>query len=201
MTSQVQDYALRGEAFEKLNFLEFTVETYEVKKNNEREDDEIRTSRSGRRRNPRADYLTNHPKVNSHIRIQRTENHNYLPNIVGQWFPRRDRLEEEDFYYAAILALLRPWRELQELKGENRSWKEEGLSFLQRASEKDLDIVAGLQYYYDCKMKGQSHYEDSNDDENGVEDIETSMINEIDDEDNTFQQRVLFSNSVHDHNS
>ena len=42
--------------------------------------------------------------------------------------------------------------------------------------KKELDIVAGLQCYYDCKMKGQSCNENRNNDENGVDDIETSEI-------------------------
>jgi hypothetical protein len=150
--SQVQDYALRGMVFSSMSFLDFTVDTYEVRKEagNHREqrdvDGEDDRPRVGRPRNVRGCYLSNHPKFDSHFRIQRVDNHNYLPNIVGRWFPRRDQAEEEEFYYASILALLRPWRVLRDLKDEHRTWKEEGLFFLDMATESQRTVIAGMQY-------------------------------------------------------
>lgn len=195
MKSQVQDCALRllrGDVFEDMNFLDFTVETYEVRKDNKKEDEEDHTSRVGRTRNARGCYLSNHPKAHSHIQIQRSEDHNYLPNVVGPWFPRRDRVDE-DFYYAAILALLRPWRDLQELRREGETWKEEGLSFLQKATEKELDVVAGMQYYYDCKSKAHSRNQDGRDVEEDVEDVD---VNEMNEEESAIEQQVTSFGSV-----
>lgn len=180
--SQVQDYALRGHAFAEFNFLDFTVETYEIRKSNVSDsDDEGDGSilRRGRARNVRADYLHHRPKIDSHIRIQRAEHHNYLPNIIGTWFPRRDKENEEDFYYASVLALLRPWRDLQDLRSENKTWKEDGENFLKAA--KDRHVIAGMQYYYDSKSKAQGRNQDINEDEASVDnDIELDVLNEND---------------------
>ena len=172
--SQVQDYVLRGECFEDLNFLNFMVETYEVtvrKGMGNEIDNEHMTSHIGRTKNPQAKYLSNHPKFESHIRIQRGNNHNYLPNFIGQWFPRRDRIDKEDYYYAVILALLRPWRNLQELKVGNKTWKDEGLTFLQTATRRQLNIVAGMQFFYNCKSKAQTRDDDASNDGNENDDF------------------------------
>lgn len=69
---------------------------------------------------------------------------------------------EEDFYFASVLALLRPWRHLQDLKSEEKTWREEGESFLEAATSKDRHIIAGLQYYYDTKTKVQGCNQDMN---------------------------------------
>jgi hypothetical protein len=60
----------------------------------------------------------------------------------------------------SVLALLQPWRDLHELKGGSRSWKEEGLAFMETASKKEHDIIAGMQYYYDSKIGAQRRNED-----------------------------------------
>lgn len=180
----MQDYVLRPVAFDDMNFLDFTVETYDGRKEDgDEEEDESRRHRVGRTKNLRGEYLSNHPKFDSHIRIERSENHNYLPNIVGPWFPRRDSVEEEEFYYASVLALLQPWRNLQELKGDGRTWKEEGLVFLERTSGRQRNVIAGMQYYYDSRSKAQSCNQDVDIDEDRVDegdldDVERNVLND-----------------------
>ena len=47
-----------------------------------------------------------------------------LPNVVGPWFPRRDGEEStKPFYYASMMALLKPWRDLQALKNYDDEWE------------------------------------------------------------------------------
>lgn len=80
-------------AFDEFSFFEYMVETYEIQmteKDNlldraSKEERAIPTR--GRSRNLRDRYMSNHPKSDSHIQIERTENHNYLPNVIGRWFP------------------------------------------------------------------------------------------------------------------
>jgi hypothetical protein len=189
--SQVQDYALRGRLFDAFSFLEYTVETYEIRKSEMEEsrmnedlslqvrmydggkEEGSRYHGRGRSRNQRACYMSSHPKFDSHIRIRRANNHNYLPNIIGRWFPERDDADGEEFYYASMMAMLRPWRHLQDLKLEDRTWKEEGLQFLATATEKERNIIAGMQYYYDSKTTAHRRNEDLTVDERGQgEDID-----------------------------
>jgi hypothetical protein len=88
---QVEDYVLRGVEFESMGYLTFMVETYERSKRTEdschkkkdEEDNYSSASEEGR-------YLDNHPKAKTHYHVCRVENHNWLPNIVGPWPPRRD---------------------------------------------------------------------------------------------------------------
>ena len=149
---QVEDYALRGLEFEGMGFLTFVVETYERRlgketKNTEDDEDEITHTRNLSTR-----YLSNHPKATSHCRIARADNHNFLPNIVGSWFPRRDGDEStKTYYFAAMLALLKPWRDLRQLKEEGVSWESAFTGYMQNAPQRDKDVVAGCQYYYETK--------------------------------------------------
>lgn len=70
-----------------------------------------------------------------------------------------------------ILALLRPWRNLQELKVGNKTWKDEGLTFLQTATRRQLNIVAGMQFFYNCKSKAQTRDDDASNDGNENDDF------------------------------
>jgi hypothetical protein len=140
--------------------------------NNDEDDIGHSTSNQG------SHYLTNHPKRNSHYRVHRIGNHNVLPNIVGPWFPRRDGREDtKSYYYAAMLALLKPWRNVQELKDEHQTWESAFYIYMQTASQRDRDVVAGSQYYYESKKVVVNSNENGEVDdkekvdENGEEDI------------------------------
>jgi hypothetical protein len=167
-TSQVEDYMLRGTAFEDMNFMDFTVETYEIQRtrrdNITMDEQEAVTSALGRKKNVRSLYCEGHRRFETHERVQRSKNHNYMPNIIGRWFPRRDVLGDEDFYFASLLVFLRPWRDLGQLRAAHRTWKEEGLHFLDSTTTEQRDVIAGMQYYYDSKTAAQHLSEDDNDD-------------------------------------
>jgi hypothetical protein len=145
-------------------FLDFTVDTYEIQIHGRGDDgmdeEEPVTSIFGRKKNARSCYLEGHPRYHTHERIRRSKNHNYMPNIIGPWFPRRDVEKDEAFYFASILACLRPWRSLGELIGDSQTWKEEGLHFIATASTGVRDVIAGMQYYYDSKSAAQHYNEE-----------------------------------------
>jgi hypothetical protein len=178
---------MRGTAFEDMNFLDFTVETYEIPRNRQDASDltmderQVTSSALGRKKNVRSSYAEGHRRSETHERVRRSKNHNYMPNITGRWFPRRDVIEDEDFYFASLLAFLRPWRELGQLVTDNRSWKEEGLHFLETATSDQRDVIAGMQYYYDSKSAAQHQTEDTNDDPTNQL-LDTEMRNEDEDE-------------------
>lgn len=50
-----------------------------------------------------------------------------------------------------MLALLLPWRDLQDIKGQYKTFQVAFEEFIETASQHDLDIISGIQYYYDCK--------------------------------------------------
>ena len=199
--SQVEDYMFRGTAFEDMNFLDFTVDTYEIQR--ERQDhhimiddheEEMTASPFGRKRNVRGCYLESHPRYETHERLQRSKNHNYMPNVIGRWFPRRDVVDDEDFYFASLLSFLRPWRDLRQLCGEGRTWTEEGLIFLETATTEQRDVIAGMQYYYDSKHAAHNRSDEGDDEGPGVDaGLETRM--NIDDEDG-FESEIRVSVGV-----
>jgi hypothetical protein len=82
----------------------------------------------------------------------RCENHNLLPNIVGSWLPRRDGGDDtKSYYYASMLALLKPWRNLFDLKDEDENWETAFNLYIGHANQRDKDVIAGCQYYYDSR--------------------------------------------------
>ena len=177
---QVEDYALRGIEFEMMGFLNFTVETYERSMKSGTEHLEERDeNETGRKKHGGYRYLPAHPKSATHLRFCRTDNHNVLPNIVGPWFPRRDGEEStKAFYYASMLALLKPWRDLRALKDVDDDWKTTFDRFMENGKQRDKDVIAGCQYYYESKDVAANRAFD-----NEREESETELNDEDDERD------------------
>lgn len=155
MRSQVEDYALRGDELVHLSFFNFLVDTYEeaitskdkqLLQQHETQQQNIR----GRPRNQRSHYFPSHPKSQSHRRVIRSTGHNTMPDIIGPFFPNA-KGDRQELYFASMLALLRPWRELNDIKSSDQTFQTAYFTFRVTASEADLNIISGIQYHYDCK--------------------------------------------------
>jgi hypothetical protein len=96
-------------------------------------------------------------------------NHNTLPSIVGLFFPQRDDPDNHDYYCALILALLRPWQTLADLKPQQLSWEAAFYVFSQMTTRRNSDILLGIQYYYDCRSAAEREREKNADVEEGVD--------------------------------
>ena len=161
---QVEDYAFRGVEFETMGFLSFIVETYERRISHDamrdgREMDDESKDVCSTKENRR--YLSQHPRTTTHMRVARAEDHNFLPNIVGSWLPRRDGEEaSKSFYYASMLAFLKPWRDLYHLKRNDETWESAFESYIGVASQRDRDVIAGCQYYYDTRSVVQDRVDE-----------------------------------------
>lgn len=122
---------------------------------NEDEEDFVertgRKRRRGRRPNQRCRYLQGHPRWNSHQRVVRTPGHNTIPKTVGAFYPSHDDADRRDFFYASMLALCKPWRNLGDLKGENETWESAYDTFMEGAPKRIHHIVSGIKYHYDCR--------------------------------------------------
>lgn len=186
---QLDDYTFRDLEFEDMGFLNYSVETYERRMpggGSSRSEDNDDDNESNHRTDLIFRYLSIHPKSSTHVRICRAENHNFLPNVVGPWFPRRDGEEStKPFYHASMLALLKPWRDLRELKDENKSWEDEFNFFLETASQRDKDVISGSQYYYESKSVVADRFSEDvletnfGNGEESVEDFDDEDNNEI----------------------
>ena len=151
---QVEDYAYCGVEFEMMWFLTFIVETYECRMKKETTsvekgfEEEVEMS-SG---SEKGQYLNGHSRRETHVRVGRPDGHNMLPNIVGPWLPHRDGDEStRPFYFAAMLAFLKPWRDLNHLKGNANCWETAFEGYMSTTTQRDKDFVAGCQYYYDTR--------------------------------------------------
>ena len=69
---------------------------------------------------------------------------------MGGWLPRSDRASDRELYCASILALLKLWTSLSDLKTDTENFEEVFMSFLNNAPKKTLDIIENIQYYYEC---------------------------------------------------
>ena len=161
--SQLEDYTMRGNELESYSFFEFIIDTYEEaipaseKQNNGQSN--ATTSSRGRPRNDRSHYKEGHSKNHTHRRVIRSKGHSTLPNIVGPFFPQPNDPTCRSLYCASMLALLFPWRDLQDIKAGFSSFEAAFVSFSEAASQTDRDVLASVQYYYDCKAAASIHRE------------------------------------------
>ncbi|KAH7924255.1 hypothetical protein BV22DRAFT_1047590 [Leucogyrophana mollusca] len=191
--SVFQDYELRGNELDDYSYMEFILNTYEEKISADHDEGRGTGSRTSRGRplNERSCYMEEHPKHRSHRRVVRCKGHNTLPNVVGPFPPRRDDPHHKNLYYAAMLSLLTPWRSLDDLLAGYDSWEEAFSVFANVASQWDKDIMAGVQYYYDCKSATMmSRHHDTDNTEDGQWSQQSQCINGHDSEDDESENGI-----------
>ncbi|KIL54765.1 hypothetical protein M378DRAFT_1051766 [Amanita muscaria Koide BX008] len=161
--SQLADYLFRGNELNDLCYVRFVCDTYEeiVKGDagslscdgelRHEGDDASRHEIHGRKPHIRSAYLAAHPQCNR-IRVLRASHHNTLPNFVGPWLPRSDDPETFQYYSCVMLALLKPWRTLQDLIDGASTWSVAFQDFLQQpASQFARRFTENAQFYHECK--------------------------------------------------
>ena len=107
--------------------------------------------RPGQKRNEHILYLPAHPKYKQKLCIKWSHRHNQLPNFIGHFFPCSDDPDIREFYCASMLLLLKPWREVTDLKPPSQTWSQAFDAFLSTAPQKAKDIIAGIQYFYEAR--------------------------------------------------
>ena len=150
------------------NILDFFVNTYEAdidKRSRQQQkaaasvtDDQTDLMRGPKRHrglrplHERVRYLESHPKYNSKYRIIRSQHHNTLPNFIGRYFPSRDDEDQRSFYYASMLTLLKPWRDLRtDLEQPSQTWEEASNVFCSTTSARNCHIISNIQYFHCCE--------------------------------------------------
>ncbi|KAF8801483.1 hypothetical protein BYT27DRAFT_7262020 [Phlegmacium glaucopus] len=114
----------------------------------------------GRPLNPRVPYRQGFNKT-GHCRIFRTEGHETLPQFVGSWMPRSNKPQDREIYCASMLALLKPWNNLSELKMDLETFEHSFNGFVDKANKKTHNIIKNIQYYYECYEGAKKHREDA----------------------------------------
>lgn len=134
LRDQLKDYVERGVELENSNFLEFLLNTYAEK------------SSSMSPVNQRVRYIQGSGREEK-CRVVRTIGHETMPNFVGKWFPRNDDSTEYPFYCASMLALLNPWRKMEDIKGHN--FKDSFDNWKMNCTESNKNIMENIQYYHE----------------------------------------------------
>jgi len=160
--SQIEDYQYRGHKLEEYSYIRFVIDTYEervplTKTQLQTGTLEISTTsvtistpRRGPRPHPCSSYLTPHPCAKTYCQVIRPEGHNMLPDIVGLYLPSPKNPYRRNLYYASMLALLILWWKIEDLNANQGSWEIKYNEFILNAMQQEKDIIAGIEFYYEC---------------------------------------------------
>jgi hypothetical protein len=150
---QIRDYMYRGDGLEGYSFLDLSLNTYDGLPVNDKNDEDNNGEPSRMRRGPRSHQRFPYREGTGkghRCRVLCGEGHETMPQFIGQWFPQNNRADKEDFYYASMLALFSPWRNIKDIKPPSSSWKQGFNIFELSASSKQKDMMLNIQYYHEC---------------------------------------------------
>lgn len=111
----------RGDLLAGYSFLDYFINMYDTDDAGGKANAENRGGGCGRPWNERVAYKENSGHDN-HCQIIHSMGHKTLPNFIRQWFPRDDDTQLQELHGACILALLKPWQTLGELKEQHESF-------------------------------------------------------------------------------
>lgn len=98
-------------------------------------------------------YYTDKPEGRLRVQVQLRVRLGIISNttsIIRPFLPQREDDDCMDFYRAFMLALLTSWWNLGDLKADKDTWEGAFLQFEASTSQKARNVMAGIQYYYDC---------------------------------------------------
>jgi hypothetical protein len=78
-----------------------------------------------------------------------------MPYFPGQWFPKKDA-NGNYLFEASILALLKPWFSISDLKREGETFLEAFDDFIAHASKETTRTIENLQFYHECSEGTQA---------------------------------------------
>ena len=145
---QIHDYIDRGDGLQNWNYLDYFLGTYDVPKVKER------TSTRGRHPNERVAYKDGCNR-DKRCRVIRSKGHETMPYIPRQWFPRKEA-NGHFFFEASMLALLKPWRSISDLKRRDESFEEAYNEFIAHAGDDVKRTIENIQFYHECSESART---------------------------------------------
>lgn len=130
----LKDYADRGAALERYSLLDFVLNTYEAKVNDD-----------AGNQSERVEYLegTGH---RDRCRVMQKDRHETMPEFIGKWFPKR---EERETYSAWMLTMLAPWRNIVDLCPDRCNIVDQFDLFLASTSDQNRRFITNSQYFHE----------------------------------------------------
>ena len=136
VSSKVDDYKYRPEAYKKISLYNWTKLSVKVKascKNNDK---------------TYLHFLPGHSSRNTHkVKCIPSRSDTFILNFIGGSLPRRDQGDFE-YYCCTMLTLFKPWRNDQDLKNTNQTWSE--AFALYNFSIEDKKIMNNFNLRYEC---------------------------------------------------
>lgn len=80
-----------------------------------------------------------------------------MPYFPGPWFSKQDMQDDNGIFEVSMLALLKPWRSLTNLKDPNQSFCDAYNDFLDNASYDTCHLMRNVQFFHECGEHAQSH--------------------------------------------
>ena len=140
---RAREYVDRGDQLENWSFLSFFLDTYDGSpaKNSDHP--------LGRPPNTRIAYREGTGR-DGHCRVMRSPGHETMPYFPGRWFPKQDPEDSNGLFEASMLALLKPWRSLTDLKRPEQTFQEAFNDFICEASSETCRIIKNVQFFHEC---------------------------------------------------
>ena len=154
MKDQIREYMDRGDGLENWNYLDFFLGTYDGKPLKDHD------SNRGRPGNVRVPYRENSNRA-GRCRIIRSVGHDTMPYFPGPWFPKRDVEGADTLFHASMLALLKPWRSIRDLKMDDEHFQDAFHNFMLEASDETTNVVENIQFFHECADSARNHYASS----------------------------------------
>ena len=146
---QIHDYIDRGNPLELWSYFDYVLETYDGKMLSET------ANRKGRTCSVHVPYREGSNR-HGHCRIIRAAGHETMPYIPGQWFPARDRENGSSLFEASMLALLKPWRSLSDIKTGDETFLQAFDSFIEQASERVRRLICNIEFFHNCSTSARN---------------------------------------------
>jgi hypothetical protein len=190
MKDQTKEYVDRGDALEHWSYLDYFLGTYDGKTLANA------PSRQGRSRSLRVAYRegSNRP---GHCRIIRSADHETMPYFPGQWFPKRDSVNENGLFEASMLALLKPWRSVLELKRPGETFKQAFESFVCDASDDTHVTIRNIEFFHESCGSARNQDDETLNTGGPVNENEPPDVAD-DGDDNDDRQGEVFDNVITD---
>jgi hypothetical protein len=93
------------------------------------------------------------------VSFEQAEGHETMPHVAGQWFPQANDIDRYELYCASMLALLKPWHNIIEIKNPSDSFSTTFDDFVVHAPETIAQILTNVQYFHDCSDTALSYRE------------------------------------------
>jgi hypothetical protein len=153
---QIGEYRDRGEMLEEFSYLDFFLQTY---------DRTFSTGDEGCRGRPKSVKIPYHEDSirKNRCRCLRSEQAEVIPNFPGKWFASCNIVQDLPLHCASMLALLKPWRCLSDLKDHAETFIEAFDRFRRSASSRVLDTIENIQYFHECSESARKRREAAED--------------------------------------